>query len=94
MAAYAFGILMNLSGWPFLLGVAVPARPTADSPSCPAPRWPRTSTASRYYTLLTSTGCWDTGRAITTSVAIIVLGPAVLHTLRRAPGARSWWSAR
>ena len=37
-----------------------------------------------YYTLLTSTGSWDTGRAITTSVAIIVLGPAVLHTLRRA----------
>ena len=24
VAAYAFGILMNLSGWPFLLGVAVP----------------------------------------------------------------------
>jgi energy-coupling factor transport system substrate-specific component len=36
------------------------------------------------YTLLTSTGSWDTGRAITTSVALVVLGPAVLATLRRA----------
>ena len=36
------------------------------------------------YTLLTSTGSWDTGRAITTSVALIVLGPAILTTLRRA----------
>ena len=35
------------------------------------------------YTLLTSTGGWDTGRAITNAVAIVVLGPAVLHTLRR-----------
>ena len=36
------------------------------------------------YTLLTSTGGWDTGRAITTGIAIAVLGPAVLTTLRRA----------
>ena len=36
------------------------------------------------YTLLTSTGGWDTGRAITNSVALVVLGPAVLATLRRA----------
>ena len=36
------------------------------------------------YTLLTSTASWDTGRAITTSLAIIVLGPAILATLRRA----------
>ena len=37
------------------------------------------------YTLLTSTGGWDTGRAITNAVAIVVLGPAILATLRRAP---------
>ena len=36
------------------------------------------------YTLLTSTGGWDTGRAITTAIAIVVLGPAILATLRRA----------
>ena len=36
------------------------------------------------YTLLTSTGGWDTGRAVTNSLAIVLLGPAVLATLRRA----------
>ncbi len=36
------------------------------------------------YTMLTSTGGFDTGRAITNAVAIIILGPAVLVTLRRA----------
>jgi energy-coupling factor transport system substrate-specific component len=36
------------------------------------------------YTLITSTGSFDTGRAITNAVAIVVLGPAVLSTLRRA----------
>ena len=36
------------------------------------------------YTLLTSTGGWDTVRAITTAVAIVLLGPAILTTLRRA----------
>ena len=36
------------------------------------------------YTLVTSTGSWDTGRAITTSLALIALGPAILTTLRRA----------
>ena len=24
VASYAFGLLMNLSGWPFLLGIVVP----------------------------------------------------------------------
>jgi energy-coupling factor transport system substrate-specific component len=36
------------------------------------------------FTLITSTGSFDTGRAVTTAVAITVLGPAVLTTLRRA----------
>ncbi|MGA9715533.1 MAG: ECF transporter S component, partial [Aeromicrobium sp.] len=42
------------------------------------------------YTLLTSTGGWDTGRAITNSIAIIVLGPAILATLRRASRRARW----
>src|SRR5690625_2258724 len=36
------------------------------------------------FTLVTSTGGWDTGRAITNVVAILVLGPAILAVLRRA----------
>ena len=83
VAAYAFGLLMNLSGWPFVLGIGCPAT-RARCPTCPARRCWRTCTGSRVYTLLTSTGGWDTGRAITNSVAIVVLGPAVLTTLRRA----------
>ena len=85
VAAYAFGLLMNLSGWPFLLGVEI-AGAAPDGGLSFVPGDPLTENLQRfaYYTLLTSTGSWDTGRAITTSVAIIVLGPAVLHTLRRA----------
>ena len=36
------------------------------------------------FTLLTSTWGWDTGRAITNTLLIVFLGPAVLATLRRA----------
>ena len=36
------------------------------------------------YSLTTSTVGWDTGRAITNSLAILAFGPAVLATLRRA----------
>jgi energy-coupling factor transport system substrate-specific component len=82
VAAYAFGILMNLSGWPFLLGVAVSGQ---EGSLTFVPGDPVTENLQRFavYTLLTSTGSWDTGRAITNSVALIVLGPAVLTTLRR-----------
>lgn len=83
VAAYAFGLLMNLQGWPFLLGVAVPGHPgsLAFEPGAPLTENLRTFGV---YTLITSTGSFDTGRAITTSVALLVLGPAVLTTLRRA----------
>lgn len=82
LAAYGFGILLNLSGWPFLLGVEVSGH--AGSLAFVAGD-PLAENLRRFavYTLLTSTGSWDTGRAITTSIAIVVLGPAVLTTLRR-----------
>jgi len=83
VASYAFGLLMNLSSWPFALGVDVPGH--AGSLAF-VPGDPLTANLHRFavYTLLTSTGSWDTGRAVTTSVALVVLGPAVLATLRRA----------
>jgi len=83
VASYAFGLLMNLSGWPFVLGIAVPGHEGSLSY---VPGAPLLENLHRFavYTLLTSTGSWDTGRAITTSVALVVLGPAVLTTLRRA----------
>ena len=83
VAAYAFGILMNLSTWPFTLGVEVAGHEGSLSFVPGDPLW---ENLQRFgvYTLLTSTGSWDTGRAITNSVALVVLGPAVLATLRRA----------
>lgn len=82
-AAYAFGLLMNLSGWPFLLGVQVPGHEGALSYVAGAPLLDNLRTFATY-TLITSTGSFDTGRAITNTVALVVLGPAILTTLRRA----------
>lgn len=83
VASYAYGLLMNLSYWPFALGIAVPGHEGSLSYVAGAPVL---ENAHRFlvYTLLTSTGGWDTGRAITTGIAIVVLGPAILTTLRRA----------
>ena len=81
--SYAFGFLMNLTFWPFLVGVestvtqANIAFVAGDS---------AVDNLHRFvvYTIVTTSAGWDTGRAITNSLAIIVLGPAVLNTLRRA----------
>ncbi|MCW2768402.1 MAG: integral rane protein [Nocardioides sp.] len=83
VAAYAFGLLMNLSGWPFMLGIQVPGHEGSLSY---VPGAPLVENLQRFavYTLLTSTASWDTGRAITNTIALLVLGPAVLTTLRRA----------
>ena len=83
VAAYAFGLLMNLSGWPFVLGIEVTGHEGSLSYVAGAPIWENLHRFA-IYTLLTSTGSFDTGRAITNSIAIVVLGPAVLTTLRRA----------
>jgi energy-coupling factor transport system substrate-specific component len=82
-SSYAFGLLMNLSNWPFLLGVQVAGHEGSLSYVAGDPIL---ENLHRFliYTLLTSTGGWDTIRAITTAVAVVVLGPAILATLRRA----------
>jgi energy-coupling factor transport system substrate-specific component len=83
VCAYGFGLLMNLSSWPYALGIQPPGYTgsLAFEPGAPL-----LDNLHRFaiYTLLTSTGGWDTGRAITNSLAIILLGPAILATLRRA----------
>lgn len=82
VSAYLFGILMNLAGWPFFLGVE-----SAGSQGSLAfvAGDPISENLQRFviYTLLTSTGGWDTVRAITTATAISLLGQPVLKTLRR-----------
>lgn len=83
VAAYAYGLLMNLSSWPFALGIQVSGEEGSLAYVAGAPL---AENLHRFlvYTLLTSTGSFDTGRAITTAVAIVLLGPAILTTLRRA----------
>lgn len=83
LCAYLFGLLMNLSTWPYAFGIAVAGHEGSLSYVAGAPVL---DNLHRFgiYTLLTSTGGWDTGRAITNSLAIVLLGPALLATLRRA----------
>ncbi|GAA1742981.1 ECF transporter S component [Aeromicrobium alkaliterrae] len=83
VAAYLYGFLMNLSSWPFTLGIAVPG---AGDGLQMVPGDPVLDNLHRFvvFTLLTSTWGWDTGRAITTGVLLVVLGPALLTTFRRA----------
>ncbi len=82
LAAYAYGLLLNLSGWPFVLGIGVPGASDGLTYVPGAPLVENLTTFLRY-TLITSTGSFDTGRALTNAVAIALLGPAVLATLRR-----------
>ncbi|WP_406639508.1 ECF transporter S component [Amycolatopsis sp. WGS_07] len=77
VAAYFYGLAMSLFTWPFLASHTaldfVPGAALGDN-------------LHRFlvFTVLTSTLGWDTGRALTNLVAILVLGPAILTVLRRA----------
>lgn len=77
LAGYLFGFLLNLSFWPFSLD---PSSSIAYQPGLPfAEQWHR----YLLFDVTTSLG-WDTGRAITNIVAILLAGPAVLAAFRRA----------
>lgn len=78
VAAYGYGLLMNMSLWPFSVGTGTQVSYVAGAP------WWDNLHRFLVFTVLTSGAGWDTGRAITNVVAITVLGPAVLFTLRRA----------
>jgi energy-coupling factor transport system substrate-specific component len=84
VAAYAYGLVMNLWGWPFIAGVQVPGQDGTELSYVPGGSVLENLHRFAVYTLLTSTGGWDTGRAITNALALALLGPAVLTTLRRA----------
>ncbi len=76
LASLAFGLLMSLSFWPFQLGAGtglsfVPGAPLGENLHRFVLFW-----------LATSLG-WDVGRAVTTAVGLVVVGPAVLRVLRR-----------
>jgi len=83
-SAYAYGALMNLWFWPFIATGMESAAGSLDYlPGAPVAE---NLTRFGWFTLLTSTGGWDTGRALTTSLALVVLGRPVLAVLRRASG--------
>ena len=74
----------TLGGLAIFLGIVIPGHEqTALSFD---PQAPLVENLTRFgaYTLISSTGSFDTGRAITNAIAIVLVGPAVLTTLRRA----------
>lgn len=76
LASFCFGVLMNLSFWPFLVGTGTDLSFVAGGSVG--------TNLHRFwlYTLATSLG-WDVGRAVTTAAGLMVLGPAALTALRR-----------
>jgi energy-coupling factor transport system substrate-specific component len=85
-AGYLYGFMLNLQFWPFSVdpGSSISYLPGASF----TVQWHR-------YLLFdgtTSLG-WDTGRAITDLVCILLLGPGILPTLRRAARRASFQSA-
>ena len=78
--AYAYGALMTLWNWPYLAGVGTDISYLAGAGLL--------ENLSRFVKYETLTGglLWDTGRAVTTSVLILLTAPALLATLKRAAG--------
>jgi len=77
VAGYLAGFLLNLSFWPFAVD---PTSSIAYLPGASfAEQWHRYFS----YDLTTSLG-WDTGRAITNVILILLTGPALLRIFRRA----------
>ena len=77
LAGYLFGFMLNLSFWPFYLD---PHSAIAYVPGATF------ATNVRHYLVFDATTSlgWDTGRAVTNFVFILLVGPAMLATLRRA----------
>jgi energy-coupling factor transport system substrate-specific component len=77
LAAFAYGTVMNLAGWPYMGALA--------SSIAYDPHAALAANLARFlaYCLATSLG-WDLGRAVVTVVLTFALGPAVLKALRRA----------
>lgn len=86
VASYAFGLVMNMWFWPFITGTAVGDMGVGSLDYVPGAPLSENLTSFLWFTLLTSTGGWDTGRAVATTVGLLILGPPLLTVLRRAAG--------
>jgi energy-coupling factor transport system substrate-specific component len=80
VGAFVYGALMTLWNWPFLAGVGT------DISYLPGAALSDNLLRFFKYESLTGGLLWDTGRAITTSVLILLTAPALLATLKRAAG--------
>ncbi|MFI9813511.1 ECF transporter S component [Saccharothrix variisporea] len=86
VASLVYGLLLNLSFWPFAL--------SAESTSLSyVPGGALGDNLVRLvgFSVATSLG-WDVGRAVTTVVLVVVTGPVLLRTLRRAARKASFGS--
>jgi energy-coupling factor transport system substrate-specific component len=83
VVSYLYGLLLNLQGWPLLAGIAIPGH-HEQLAFDPAAGLGANLVTFGKYTLVTSTTSYDSMRAITTAIAIVLLGSAVLTPLRRA----------
>jgi len=72
-----YGVLLNLSFWPFTLG------PDTSVSFVPGDAVLDNLGRLAAFTLATSFG-WDIGRAVTTAILVLLAGPVVLRSLRRA----------
>lgn len=77
VSAVAFGLLLNLSFWPFTLGEGTQLSFDASRGAL------ENLHAFALFTVATSLG-WDLGRAVTSVLLVLLAGPAVLGVLRRA----------
>jgi energy-coupling factor transport system substrate-specific component len=77
VAAIGFGLAMNLWLWPFATGLATDLSFVAGAPLL--------DNLQRFlvFSLVTSAG-WEFGRAVTTAILLLLVGPSVLGVLRRA----------
>jgi energy-coupling factor transport system substrate-specific component len=88
-ACYLFGALMNLWFWPALAGAGTLASGIGFDPAASAgTNWGH----FLVFTLVTSTTSWDTVRAVTCAVALVLFARPILGLLRRA-GARAAFTA-
>ncbi|MCL2736152.1 MAG: ECF transporter S component [Propionibacteriaceae bacterium] len=81
VVAYLFGAIMNLWFWPFVTGPSM----GADAQLAYIPGGPLLENLTRFawFTLITSTAVWDTGRAVANTVLIVLVGAPVLAAFRR-----------
>ena len=77
LAAFVYGGLMTMWSWPFLAGNAGPLAYSAGAPLL------ENLTRFLQYEIVTGGLLWDLGRAITTSVLLLLTAPALLATLNR-----------